>query len=108
MLEHFITISVVLTFQHGFGTITVLSSGGGGGGSAILYDLYGTNTTSNNVFLNLLSPSVGTTDQIEFAGGGRTSVQWDSANDRATINTPAPALTALTVYVTSLLVLTDW
>ena len=77
------------------GTITVLSSGGGGGGSAILYDLYGTNTTSNNVFLNL-DPSVGTTDQIEFAGGGRTSVQWDSVNNRATINTPAPALADLT------------
>ena len=77
------------------GTITVLSSGGGGGGSAILYDLYGTNTTSNNVFLNL-DPSVGTTDQIEFAGGGLTSVQWDSTNNRATINTPAPALSALT------------
>ena len=76
------------------GTITVLSSGGGGGGSAILYDLYGTNTTSNNVFLNL-DPSVGTTDQIEFAGGGRTSVQWDSVNNRATINTPAPALADL-------------
>ena len=64
------------------GTITVLSTGGGGGGgSAVLYDLYGTNTTSNNVFLNL-DPSVGTTDQIEFAGGGGTTVSWDSVNTR--------------------------
>ena len=76
------------------GTITVLSSGGGGGGSAILYDLYGTNTTSNNVLLNL-DPSVGTTDQIEFAGGGLSLVQWDATNNRATINTPAPALNDL-------------
>ena len=71
------------------GTITVLSSGGGGGGSAILYDLYGTNTTSNNVFLNL-DPSVGTTDQIEFAGGGGTTVSWDSVNNRTTISSTAP------------------
>tara|TARA_Y100000004_G_scaffold31557_1_gene33024 strand:+ start:28 stop:2634 length:2607 start_codon:yes stop_codon:yes gene_type:complete len=71
------------------GTITVLSSGGGGGGgSAILYDLYGTNTTSNNVFLNL-DPSTGTTDQIEFAGGGATTITWDSGNNRATIASPA-------------------
>ena len=70
------------------GTITVLSSGGGGGGSAILYDLYGTNTTSNNLFLNL-DPSVGNTDQIEFVGGDATTITWDSGNNRATIATPA-------------------
>jgi plastocyanin len=90
------------------GTITVLSSGGGGGGSAILYDLYGTNTTSNNVFLNL-DPSVGTTDQIEFAGGGLSLVQWDATNNRATINTPAPALSALsdTSFGAGMFALTD-
>lgn len=73
-----------------FGSITVLSTGGGGGGgSSVLYDLYGTNTTSNNVFLNL-DPSVGTTDQIEFAGGGGTSVSWDAVNKRVTLNSTAP------------------
>ena len=73
------------------GTITVLSTGGGGGGggSSVLYDLYGTNTTSNNVFLNL-DPSIGTTDQIEFAGGGDTSVSWDSVNKRVTLSSTAP------------------
>jgi plastocyanin len=71
------------------GTITVLSSGGGGGGSSVLYDLYGTNTTSNNVFLNL-DPSLGTTDQIEFAGAGGTTVSWDSVNKRATLDSTAP------------------
>ena len=72
------------------GTITVLSTGGGGGGgSSILYDLYGTNTTSNNVFLNL-DPSVGTTDQIEFAGGGDTSVSWDAINKKVTLSSTAP------------------
>ena len=72
------------------GTITVLSTGGGGGGrSSVLYDLYGTNTTSNNVFLNL-DPSIGTTDQIEFAGGGDTSVSWDALNKRVTLSSTAP------------------
>lgn len=72
------------------GTITVLSTGGGGGGgSSVLYDLYGTNTTSNNVFLNL-DPSLGTTDQIEFSGAGGTTVSWDSVNKRATLNSTAP------------------
>ena len=72
------------------GTITVLSTGGGGGGgSSVLYDLYGTNTTSNNVFLNL-DPSVGTTDQIEFAGGGDTSVSWDAINKKVTLSSTAP------------------
>ena len=73
------------------GTITVLSTGGGGGGggSSVLYDLYGTNTTSNKVFLNL-DPSIGTTDQIEFAGGGNTSVSWDALNKRVTLSSTAP------------------
>ena len=72
------------------GTITVLSTGGGGGGgSSVLYDLYGTNTTSNNVFLNL-DPSVGTTDQVEFAGAGDTSVTWDAINKRVTLSSTAP------------------
>lgn len=72
------------------GTITVLSTGGGGGGgSSVLYDLYGTNTTSNNVFLNL-DPSIGTTDQVEFAGGGDTSVTWDATNKRVTLSSTTP------------------
>ena len=70
------------------GTITVLSAGGGGGGSAILYDLYGTNTTSNNVILNL-DPSVGNTDQIEFTGADATTLSWDASNNRVTISSPA-------------------
>jgi hypothetical protein len=37
-----------------------------------------------------LDPSVGTTDQIEFAGGGGTTVSWDSVNTRATISSTAP------------------
>lgn len=72
------------------GTITVLSAGGGGGGgTSILYDLYGTQTTSNHVILNL-DPSIGTTDQIEFAGAGGTTVSWDSLNNKATIQSTAP------------------
>jgi plastocyanin len=72
------------------GTITVLSAGGGGGGgTSILYDLYGTQTTSNHVILNL-DPSIGTADQIEFAGAGGTTISWDSLNNKATIQSIAP------------------
>ena len=69
-------------------TPTKTVGGGGGGGSAILYDLYGTNTTSNNLILNL-DPSVGNTDQLEFVGADATTITWDSTNNRATIASPA-------------------
>tara|TARA_B100002019_G_scaffold281093_1_gene284769 strand:+ start:1604 stop:4276 length:2673 start_codon:yes stop_codon:yes gene_type:complete len=71
---------------------TTAISGGGGGGSSTpgtLYDLYGTNTTSNNVILNL-DPASGAIDQVEFAGGGDTTISWDSVNKRATISSTAP------------------
>ena len=67
----------------------VTASGTGGGGSAILYDFYGTNTTSNQVILNL-DPSDGTTDTVEFAGAGGTTVSWDNINKKATIISTAP------------------
>ena len=72
-----------------------ISGGGGGGGTGTLYDLYGTSTTSNNVILNL-EPATGSIDQVEFAGGGQTTVSWDSVNNRATISTPAPSVIDIT------------
>lgn len=65
------------------------SGGGGGGGSSILYDFNGTTTTSNHVVLNLV-PSSGATDTVELAGGGDTTVSWDSVNKKATIASTAP------------------
>ena len=67
----------------------VTASGTGGGSTAILYDFYGTNTTSNQVVLNL-DPSTGTTDTVEFAGAGGTTVSWDSLNKKATIQSDQP------------------
>ena len=68
---------------------TVTASGVGGGGTAILYDLYGSSTTSNQVILNL-DPSTGTTDTVEFAGAGGTTVSWDSQTNKATIQSDQP------------------
>jgi len=70
-------------------SIVTASGTGGAGGAAVLYDLYGTNTTSNNVILNL-DPSQGVTDTVEFAGAGGTTISWDSVNNRATFQSTAP------------------
>jgi len=67
----------------------VTGGGGGGGGNVITYDLQGTNTTSNNAFINLI-PSTGLTDSIEIAGSAGTTVNWDSGNKRITIGSVAP------------------
>lgn len=68
---------------------TASGGGGGGGGSSVLYDFNGTTTTSNHVVLNLV-PSSGATDSVELAGGGDTTVTWDSLNKKATISSTAP------------------
>ena len=68
---------------------TASGGGGGGGGSSILYDFSGSTTTSNHVVLNLV-PSSGATDSVELAGGGDTTVTWDSVNKKATIASTAP------------------
>ena len=68
---------------------TASGGGGGGGGSSILYDFSGSTTTSNHVVLNLV-PSSGATDSVELAGGGDTTVTWDSLNKKATIASTAP------------------
>jgi hypothetical protein len=67
----------------------VTASGVGGGGGGVLYDFYGSNTTSNQVILNL-DPSDGITDSVEFAGAGGTTISWDSINNKATIQSTAP------------------
>ena len=68
---------------------SVVTGGTGEGGTPILYDFYGTNTTSNQVILNL-DPSDGITDTVEFAGGGGTTVSWNSVDKKATIQSTAP------------------
>ena len=70
-------------------SVVTASGTGGGGGTAILYDFYGSNVTSNQVILNL-DPSTGTTDTVEFAGAGGTTVSWDSQTNKATIQSDQP------------------
>lgn len=85
--------SVGIDFSYDSGTQTINSivtaSGTGGGGGGVLYDFYGTNTTSNQVILNL-DASEGLTDTVEFAGAGGTTVSWDGVNKKATIQSTAP------------------
>lgn len=68
---------------------SIVTGGGGEGGTPILYDFYGTNTTSNQVILNL-DPSDGANDTVEFAGAGGTTVSWNSVDKKATIQSTAP------------------
>lgn len=84
-------IGIAVTYDNASKAISLVNTGGGGGGGggAVLYDLFGSNTTSNQVVLNL-QPSSGTTDTIEFAGAGGTSVSWDGVNKKATITSTAP------------------
>jgi len=62
---------------------------GGGGGSGATYDLTGTNSTTNQAIVQLV-PSSGTTDTIEFVGSNGTTVAWDGANAKISIDSTAP------------------
>jgi hypothetical protein len=77
------------TYDSNNKVINSIASAGGGGGTSVLYDLVGTNTTSNNAILQLI-PSSGVTDQIEISGGGGTSVSWNGANSKISITSTAP------------------
>lgn len=85
------SVGIDFTYDSGSQTINsiVTASGTGGGGGGVLYDFYGTNTTSNNVILNL-DASEGLTDTVEFAGAGGTTISWDSVNKKATVQSTAP------------------
>ena len=55
----------------------------------VTYDLSGTSSTTNQAIVQLI-PSTGTTDTIEFVGGGGTTVAWDGANTKITVSSTAP------------------
>lgn len=83
-------IGIAVTYDSNNRAISLTNTGGGGGGgSTILYDFYGSNTTSNQVILNL-QPSSGAIDAVEFGGAGGTTVSWDGVNKKATIQSTAP------------------
>jgi len=66
-----------------------LTAAAGGGGGGTTYDLFGSNTTSNNAIITLRDANTNE-DSIEITGGGGTSVTWDGANDKITVSSTAP------------------
>ena len=81
--------NITFTYDDANNAISASATGGGGGGGGTTYDLLGTNTTSNNAIIRLRDAN-NNDDDIEIAGSGDTSVTWDSANSRITLNSTAP------------------
>jgi len=80
---------ITFTYNDVSNSINATVTGGGGAGGGTLYDLVGSNTTSNNAIITL-SGADNTEDSIEFVGGGGTSVTWDDLNNRITLSSTAP------------------
>ena len=68
---------------------TTVTSSGNGNNPVITYDLLGTNNTTNEAIIQLV-PSNGTNDEIQFVGANGTTVAWDAANAKVTIDSTAP------------------
>ena len=68
---------------------STVSNTGNGNNPVITYDLLGTNNTTNEAIIQLV-PSNGTTDEIQFVGANGTTVAWDTANAKITIDSTAP------------------
>ena len=80
--------NITFTYDDANNSISASAQGGGGGGGTT-YDLLGTSTTSNNAILRLRD-ALNNDDDIEITGSGDTSVTWDGANSRITLNSTAP------------------
>ena len=85
--------NITFTYDQTNRVINAVATGTGGGGTAVLYDLTGNSTTSNQAIVQLV-PSTGATDEIEFAGAGGTTVAWDSVNAKVTIDSDVYTLAA--------------
>ena len=68
---------------------STVTASGNNNNPVITYDLLGTNNTTNEAIIQLV-PSNGTTDEIQFVGANGTTVAWDSANAKITIDSTAP------------------
>ena len=68
---------------------TTVTSSGNGNNPVITYDLLGTNNTTNEAIIQLV-PANGTNDEIQFVGANGTTVAWDAANAKVTIDSTAP------------------
>ena len=68
---------------------STVTTSGGGNNPVVTYDLLGTNNTTNEAIIQLV-PSNGTNDEIQFVGANGTTVAWDAANAKVTIDSTAP------------------
>ena len=66
-----------------------VTASGNNNNPVVTYDLTGTNSTTNQAIVQLV-PSSGTTDTIEFVGSNGTTVAWDGANAKISIDSTAP------------------
>ena len=80
--------NITFTYDDVNNSISASAQGGGGGGGTT-YDLLGTSTTSNNAILRLRDAN-NNDDDIEITGSNGTSVTWDGANNRITLDSTAP------------------
>ena len=80
--------NITFTYDDTNNSISATAEAGGGGGGTT-YDLLGSNTTSNNAIVTLRD-AFGNEDNIEFTGGGGTSVTWDGPNSKITVSSTAP------------------
>ena len=80
--------NITFTYDDANNSISASAQGGGGGGGTT-YDLLGTSTTSNNAILRLRD-ALNNDDDIEITGSNGTSVTWDGANNRITLDSTAP------------------
>jgi len=68
---------------------STVTSSGNGNNPVVTYDLLGKNNTTNEAII-YLRPSNGTDDEIQFVGANGTTVAWDAANAKITIDSTAP------------------
>ena len=74
---------------------STVTSSGSGNNPVITYDLLGTNNTTNVAIIQLV-PSNGINDEIQFVGANGTTVAWDAANAKVTIESTSPVTAAWT------------
>jgi hypothetical protein len=68
---------------------STVTSSGNGNNPVVTYDLLGKNNTTNEAII-YLKPSNGVDDEVQFVGANGTTVAWDAANAKVTIDSTAP------------------
>ena len=68
---------------------STVTTSGSGNNPVVTYDLLGKNNTTNEAII-YLKPSNGTDDEIQFVGANGTTVAWDAANAKITIDSTSP------------------